>query len=107
MYIETENMDFFRDLDVTDYTVWLSEVMVEVATKTLPNEIDTMVVADKIYYALSAHESLDLSAKEMRNVIMWVLQNDNKLSKNKAAKVGLSIDETDIVNDLVCGVLES
>ncbi|MEZ8990216.1 Fic family protein [Vibrio breoganii] len=106
LYIETENMNFFRDLDVTSYTTFLAEVMVNVATTILPQEIDTMVFADKLYEAFSAEDRLDLSAKELRMLISTILQNENTLSKRKATKLGLSLEERDFINELVSELLE-
>ncbi len=106
LYIETENKDFFRDLDVTNYTVWLARIMVDVATNVLPQEIDTMVFADKLYEALSAEDRLDLSAKELRLLVSTIIQNNNELSKRKAAKLDLSLEERDFINELVEDFLE-
>ncbi len=101
LYIETENKDFFRDLDVTNYTTLLAEIMVDVATNILPQEIDTMVFADKLYEVLASEDRLDLSTKELRILVTTIIQNNNELSKSKAAKLDLSFEERDFINELV------
>lgn len=107
LHIETDNMDFFRDLDVTDYTVWLSNIMVEVATKILPEDIDTLVFADNLYDALSREDRLDLSSKELRFIVMSIVQNNHQLSKRKAAKANLSVDEIEIISEIVEEILDA
>ncbi|MGF1768608.1 Fic family protein [Enterovibrio makurazakiensis] len=105
LYIETDNKNFFRDLDITNYTIYLSGVMVDVATNILPKEIDTMIFADKLYEALASEGRLDLSAKQLRTLVMTIIQNDNTLSKRKAAKLDLSIEERDFINEVVTDFL--
>ena len=106
LYVETENKDFFRDLDVTNYTILLAEIMVDVAINILPQEIDTMVFADKLYEVLANEDRIDLSAKELRFLVTTIIQNDNELSKRKAAKLDLSLEERDFINELVEDLLE-
>jgi Fic family protein len=101
LYIETENINFFRDLDVTNYTTLLAEIMVDVATNVLPQEVDTMVFADKLYEVLASEDRIDLSAKELRLLVTTILQNNNELSKRKAAKFYLSLEDRDLINKLV------
>lgn len=101
LYIKTDNKNFFRDLDVTDYTTYLSGVIVNVATNILPKEICAMVLADNLYEVLASEDRLDLSAKQLRTLVMSIIQNDNSLSKLKAAKLGVLIEEREIINDVI------
>lgn len=80
--------------------------MVNVTTTIFPQEIDTMVFADKLYEAFSAEDKLDLSAKELRILISTIIQNENTLSKRKATKLDLSLEERDFINELVSELID-
>ncbi|WP_252177927.1 Fic family protein [Endozoicomonas sp. 4G] len=79
--IEGETDHLFRYLDLTHYCQWLCEVIGDVAAHLLPKEIDTLVLADRLYRALD--DLLDLSAKELRLMVKIILDNEGKLSKRK------------------------
>ncbi|WP_257252766.1 MULTISPECIES: Fic family protein [unclassified Endozoicomonas] len=79
--IEGETDHLFRYLDLTRYCQWLCEVIGDVAEHLLPKEIDTLVLADRLYRALD--DFLDLSAKELRLMVKIILDNKGKLSKRK------------------------
>ncbi|MCW7554495.1 Fic family protein [Endozoicomonas gorgoniicola] len=76
---ETDHL--FRYLDLTHYCQWLCDVIQDVAENLLPKEIDTLVLADKLYSALD--QVLDLPAKELRLMVKMILDNDGTLSKRK------------------------
>ncbi|UTV30980.1 Fic family protein [Photobacterium atrarenae] len=103
LFIETENQDFFRDLDVTEYTTWLTNVINRVTTEILPKEIDTLQLADKLYQQLD--QALDLSANELRAVVTFVLQNDGQLSRRKGKRMELSAEEVGLINEIAEEVL--
>ncbi len=104
LYIETENMDLFRDLDVTEYTTWLTNVINRVATEVLPGEIEMLQIADKLYKAFD--RELDFSSKELRSIVTFVLDNDGQLSKSRAKRLELTTDEVEKINKTAAEVID-
>ena len=98
--IEGDTDHLFRYLDLTHYCQWLCKVIQEVAEQLLPKEIDTLLVADKLYHRLD--QTLDLPAKELRLMVRIILDNQGRLSKRKRKLFEFLTDQDERQIEQVC-----
>ncbi|MEA1919980.1 MAG: cell filamentation protein Fic, partial [Campylobacterota bacterium] len=76
--------DLYRYFDCTQSCEFIYECVQKTIQETLPNELKYLRSFDKSYDEIN--ELLEMPDNKIKSLITFILQNDNKLSKNKREK---------------------
>ena len=93
--------DLYRYFDCTQSCEFIYECVQITIQKTLPNELKYLKSFDKSYTDIN--ELLEMPNNKIKSLITFVLQNNNKLSKNKKEKyfAQLSVDEVSTIENII------
>lgn len=76
--------DLYRYFDCTQSCEFIYECVQKTIQETLPKELKYLRSFDKSYNEINEH--LEMPDNKIKSLITFILQNDNKLSKNKREK---------------------
>lgn len=93
--------DLYRYFDCTQSCEFIYECVQITIQKTLPNELKYLKSFDKSYTDIN--ELLEMPNNKIKSLITFVLQNNNKLSRNKKEKyfAQLSVEEVSTIENII------
>jgi len=99
--ILNDTSDLYRYFDCTKSCEFIYACVQKTVEETLPNELKYLNSFDKSYTAIN--ELLEMPDNKIKSLITFVLQNGNKLSKNKKEKyfAQLTLDEVSIIENII------
>lgn len=93
--------DLYRYFDSTQSCEFIYECVQITIEETLPNELKYLKSFDQSY--IEINELLEMPDNKIRSLITFVLQNNNKLSKNKKEKYfsQLTVNEVSTIENII------
>lgn len=93
--------DLYRYFDATSSCEFIFECVEKTIKETLPNELKYLNSFDRAYKEIN--EIFEMPDNKIKSLIIFILQNDKKLSKNKKEKYfkELTAQELKIIEELV------
>ena len=82
--ILNDTQDLYRFFDATSSCEFIYECVEKTIKTTLPAELKYLSLFDKAYEEIN--EFIEMPDNKIKSLISFILQNDNKLSKNKKEK---------------------
>ena len=99
--ILNETDDLYRYFDCTKSCEFIYESVAKTIKETLPDELHYLSSFDKAYEEIN--EIIEMPDNKIKSLITFVLQNENKLSKNKKEKyyMQLTAQEIEIIENII------
>ena len=93
--------DLYRYFDCTQSCEFIYECVQKTIQETLPSELKYLKSFDKSYKGIN--ELLEMPDTKIKSLITFILQNDNRLSKNKKEKYfpQLTVDEVSTIENII------